>query len=140
MSSYVAIGARDHHGGMPIRTVLVEDSKTIRDALIPTMAGRGDMEIVAIAETVDDAVSALRGDTGHWQLAVIDLMLKRGTGLDVLRALPAHPNQLVVVLSSYTTKRVREECTALGADAIFDKSTQLDAFFDFCAARLGPGH
>jgi DNA-binding NarL/FixJ family response regulator len=74
-----------------------------------------------------------------WELAVVDLALKQGTGLDVLRAFRHHPGRVVVVLSNYATRQIRAECAMLGADGVFDKSTQLDAFFDFCAARF-PGH
>lgn len=124
---------------MSIKTVLVEDSKTIRDALIPTMDELGDMEVVAVAEGADDALKAMHAFNAVWELAVVDLFLKQGSGLDVLRAHQHHPGRLVVVLSNYATRQMREECSALGADAIFDKSTQLDAFFDFCAAKF-PNH
>ena len=60
-------------------------------------------------------------------------------GLDVLRSHRHHPGRIVVVLSNYATKQMREDCIRLGADGVFDKSTQLDAFFSFCASQF-PGH
>lgn len=126
---------------MTIRTILVEDSKTIRDALIPTLAELGDMEVVAVAETAVEALTALHSMSDKWQLAVVDLFLKQGSGLDVLRACGRHhPGRLVIVLSNYATAQMREECKALGADGVFDKSTQLDAFFDFCCGRFATEH
>jgi DNA-binding NarL/FixJ family response regulator len=126
---------------MSIKTILVEDSKAIRDALIPTMAELGDMEVVAVAETASEAVAALDAQDGTWQLAVVDLFLKQGSGLDVLRACAGRRvGRVVVVLSNYATPRMREQCRTLGADGMFDKSTQLDAFFDFCALRFEPDH
>jgi DNA-binding NarL/FixJ family response regulator len=122
---------------MTIKTVLIEDSKTIRDVLIPTLAELGDMEVLAVAEGADEAVQKMHFFRVHWQLAVVDLFLKQGSGLDVLRAWGRHhPGKLIVVLSNYATKPMRDECVALGADAVFDKSTQLDAFFEFCATRF----
>nr|WP_145548638.1 response regulator [Variovorax boronicumulans] len=126
---------------MSIKTVLVEDSKTIRDALIPTLAELGDMEVMATAEGAKEAIDALLALGSQWQLVVVDLFLKQGSGLDVLRACGRHHRgRVVVVLSNYATDRMRAECTALGADAVFDKSTQLDAFFDFCSARFSGPH
>lgn len=43
----------------------------------------------------------------------------------------------MVVLSTYATTQMRDQCMGLGADGVFDKSTQLDPFFDFCAQRFG---
>ncbi|HVR49811.1 MAG TPA: response regulator [Pseudorhodoferax sp.] len=123
---------------MTIKTVLVEDSKTIRTALIPTMAELGDMEVMAVAETAKDAIAVLHRLDSTWQLAVIDLFLRQGSGLDVLRACGRRgTGHTVIVLSNYATKQIRAQCIALGADAVFDKSTQLDAFFGFCSTRFG---
>lgn len=126
---------------MSIKTILVEDSKTIRDALIPTMEELGDMEVLACAEGASQAIDALTSLGAVWELAVVDLFLKQGSGLDVLRACGRrHPGRVVVVLSNFATADMRVKCTALGADGVFDKSTQLDAFFDYCAARFEGHH
>lgn len=140
-SAYLARRRPAHHRAMAIKTVLVEDNRTIRDALIPTLAELGGMEVIAVAEGAAEAVAALRSAAPQWQLAVIDLFLKQGSGLDVLRAFgPHHPGRVMVVLSNYATRQMRAECAALGADGVFDKSTQLDAFFDFCATRFHGHH
>jgi DNA-binding NarL/FixJ family response regulator len=41
-------------------------------------------------------------------------------------------DQYVVVLSNYATPTLRERCRELGADAVFDKSGDIDALLDFC--------
>ena len=126
---------------MGIKTILVEDNKTIQGVLIPTLAELGGMEVLAVAESASEAIAAMDRLTGTWELAVVDLFLKQGSGLDVLRACGRqHGDQVLVVLSNYATKKMREECTALGADAVFDKSTQLDLFFDFCAQKFPAPH
>ena len=73
-------------------------------------------EVVAIAETADEAIAALQARGEAWQLAVVDLQLRQGTGLAVLRAVRDRPEA--------------------GADAVFDKSTEVEAFFDLCALYL----
>src|SRR4051812_24525367 len=120
---------------MPLITILVEDSPTIREALIPSMLELGNMEVVAFAETPDEASVAFENFKDEWQVAVVDLFLKQGTGLAVLRRLrDRDPGRHVVVLTNYCTDALREQCMALGANAMFDKSTELDPFFDYCKA------
>lgn len=138
-SAYLKALAAPQNALMSIKTVLVEDNKTIRDALIPTMDELGGLEVIAFAEGALEAVHMLHQLEAVWELAVVDLFLKQGSGLDVLRSHRHHPGRIVVVLSNYATKQMREDCIRLGADGVFDKSTQLDAFFSFCASQF-PGH
>lgn len=41
----------------------------------------------------------------------------------------------MVVLTSYATPEVRRRAAELGADAVFDKTTELDALFAYCAEQ-----
>lgn len=117
---------------------LVEDSQLIRDNLIVAMAELTDTRVVACAESEAEATAWLRQHPHAWVLAVIDLFLKEGTGLGVLQACHDRaPSQRAVVLTNYADVDVRAQCLALGADAVFDKSTELDAFLDFCSVRPG---
>ena len=48
----------------------------------------------------------------------------------------------MVVLSNHATSDVRWRCAQLGADAVFDKSTEIDALVDYCvqaAGKVEPG-
>jgi ActR/RegA family two-component response regulator len=68
-----------------------------------------------------------------WQLLIVDLFLKEGSGLGVLAGCKTRSaGQRVVVLSNYVTVDIRARCEALGADAVFDKSRDLDAFIEYC--------
>jgi two-component system OmpR family response regulator len=40
--------------------------------------------------------------------------------------------QKVVVLTNYATPEIRRRATDLGADAVFDKSSELDGLFAYC--------
>ena len=73
---------------MPLITILVEDNAIIRDSLIPAMAELGSLAVVATADTAGVAIAALQEHRDVWQLAVIDLFLKQGSGLTVVRGLP----------------------------------------------------
>ncbi|MFZ4289543.1 response regulator [Variovorax sp. HJSM1_2] len=123
---------------MSIVTVLIEDSSTIREALIPTMRELADLEVVAVADTAVDAIQTL--SMHAWQLVVVDLFLKKGSGLEVLRhCTNRSPDQHMVVLTNYATPDIRQKCLALGATAVFDKSTELDDFFGFCSELFTNG-
>lgn len=119
---------------MALLTFLVEDNPTIRDNLIPTLADLADAPVVGVAETESQATAWLRDHAEVWHLAVVDLFLREGSGLGVLTACtPRRAHQRVVVLTNYATPDIRARCLALGADAVFDKSNELDAFFDYCS-------
>jgi DNA-binding NarL/FixJ family response regulator len=120
---------------MPLNTVLIEDSETIRESLIPTLAELANAKVIAVAQTAEEAMEALDRLADEWDLAIVDLFLKEGSGLGVLRA--AHgrrPHQRMVVLTNYPTAEIRRRCLELGADGVFDKSVELEAFFDLCSS------
>ena len=116
-----------------LRTYIVEDNATIRENLIGTLEELTCVEPVGFAETESQARLWL-GDTGNeWNLAIVDLVLKQGSGLGVLQAVAARlPGQKVVVLSNYATPDIRKRCAQLGVDAVFDKSNEIDALVDYC--------
>ncbi|MDM0015402.1 response regulator [Variovorax sp. J22P168] len=115
---------------------LVEDNQKIRDHLIPALAEMGSASVMAIAESEDDAIQWLALHKGQWDLAVIDLFLAQGSGLGVVKWCEGRePTQRVVILTNYATASVRAACLEAGADAFFDKSTQLEEFFEFCLGR-----
>ena len=114
-------------------TYLVEDNLTVLDNLVETLKEIADVKIAAHAATQAEAVRWLEMHDGQWHLAIVDLFLKQGSGLGVLagcRNRASH--QKIIVLSNYATPEIRERATALGADAIFDKSTELDELIAYC--------
>lgn len=120
---------------MELRTFIVEDNATIRDNLIGTLEELAAVKALGWAETENDARQWLTAHDGQWDLAIVDLFLKQGSGLGVLEACQERgPERRVVVLSNYATADMRKRCTQLGADAVFDKSNEIDALVDYCLA------
>lgn len=118
---------------MSLVTILVEDNPAIRESLLAAMDELTDLDVVATAETATQAARALAAYDENWDLAVVDLFLKQGSGLTVLRACQKRPpDRHVLVLTNYPTPEMRKRCMELGADAVYDKSTELEAFFDRC--------
>lgn len=124
---------------MTFRTFLVEDSSTIRDNLIETLQEMATIEPVGTAETEHEARRWLAQNDGRWDLVIVDLFLREGSGLHVLEACGARkkPGQRIVVLSNHASRDVRWRCQQLGADAVFDKSTELEALVEFCKRQQG---
>lgn len=121
---------------MKLKTYIVEDNPTIRENLIATLEELASVESVGIAETEDDGKSWLMQNDNGWDLAIVDLFLRQGSGLGVLAACRARqPHQRMVVLSNYATPDVRMRCAQLGVDAVFDKSNEIDALVDYCIDR-----
>ncbi|WP_027995591.1 response regulator [Simplicispira psychrophila] len=121
---------------MKLKTYIVEDNATIRENLIATLEELASVESVGIAETEDDGKSWLTTNNTQWDLAIVDLFLRQGSGLGVLAACRArHPHQRMVVLSNYATPDVRMRCAQLGVDAVFDKSNEIEALVDYCIDR-----
>ncbi len=120
----------------PLKAYIVEDNVLIRDNLVDTLVELLGIEVLGYAATEEGACTWLSKHPHDWHLLVIDLFLLQGSGLGVLRQC-AYRNrrQRVVVLSNYATADIRSRCMTSGADAVFDKSTELDQFLTFCAYR-----
>ena len=73
-------------------------------------------------------------DPDAWDAAVIDVFLAKGNGLTVANHLKERksPVQRTVVFMNHATSEVREGALSAGVDAVFDKSLQLEDFYDFC--------
>lgn len=118
---------------MRLKTYIVEDNPTIRENLIGTLEELADVVIVGTADTEHESKAWLADNRDKWDLAIVDLFLKQGSGLGVLAACQdRHPRQKVVVLSNYATLDIRRRCAQLGVDAVFDKSNEIDALVDYC--------
>jgi DNA-binding NarL/FixJ family response regulator len=116
-----------------LKTYIVEDNVTIRENLIGTLEELTCISAIGFAETEAEATRWLAEHGDSWQLAIVDLFLKQGSGLGVLQACMARrPDQKVVVLSNYATADIRKRCAQFGVDAVFDKSNEIDALIDFC--------
>lgn len=120
---------------MELRTYIIEDNATIRENLIGTLEELASVRSLGWAETEGDARQWIAAHRGGWDLMIVDLFLKQGSGLGVLEACQDRDRgQRVVVLSNYATPDMRKRCAQLGADAVFDKSNEIDALVDYCLA------
>jgi len=121
-----------------LKTYLVEDNLTIRENLIATLEELVNIENIGTSDSENEAKAWLVANPQEWDLAILDLFLKQGSGLGVLAACrDRKPSQKVVVLSNYATADIRQRCAQLGVDAVFDKSNEIDALVEFCLLHSG---
>ena len=101
--------------------------------MIATLEELTEVSVVGTAENEKEGVDWLTNDSNAWDLAIVDLFLKQGTGLGVVSACKNRfPTQKIIVLSNYATPDVRNSAALLGADEVFDKSTEIDQLLEFC--------
>ncbi|MBC7599773.1 MAG: response regulator transcription factor [Polaromonas sp.] len=121
---------------MGLITYLAEDNQAIRENLIELLEEIPDVKVAAHAATETEATRwlALQGD--KWHVAIVDLFLREGSGLGVLAGCRNRkPYQKVVVLTNYATPDIRRRACKLGADAVFDKTTEVDALCAYCTEQ-----
>ncbi len=122
-----------------LRIYLVEDSAIIRDHLVAMLEEVTGAVIVGVSADERHARAWMRTvQPASVDLMIIDLFLSQGSGLELLASADRHgfsPRR--VVLTNYATPAVRERCLTLGAEAVFDKSTELDALLDYCNGLAG---
>ena len=128
----------------PLKAFIVEDSPVIRENLIAALEELAPVRVVGTAEDEPGAVTWLVNTEHACDLVIIDIFLKRGSGLGVLRAVSHLDKPMsLVVLSNYATPDMRRKCLELGASRVFDKSNEIDALIDYCArlasGETGPG-
>jgi DNA-binding NarL/FixJ family response regulator len=112
-------------GVSKLRVIIVEDSALIRARLAESLAEIPNVEIVDQVETEGAALAAMR--EAGWDAAVLDLQLKQGTGLGLLKALAQGarpPNTKIIVFTNYAFPQYRDRSLALGADFFFDKARE----------------
>jgi DNA-binding NarL/FixJ family response regulator len=123
----------------PLKTYIVEDSQVIRENLIATLEELVPVQVMGAAEDEAAAVQWLICPDHDFDLLIVDIFLKRGSGLGVLRATNGLAQRhKVVVLTNYATPDMRRRCLELGADRVFDKSNEIDALILYCE-RLASG-
>jgi DNA-binding NarL/FixJ family response regulator len=122
-----------------VNTFIVEDSPIILTNLVATLEELAPVKVVGSAADEASAVRWLGEPANQCDLVIIDVFLKSGSGLGVLKSSArAGLAAKRVVLTNYATADMRRKCAELGADRVFDKSSELEELIAYCT-RLGDG-
>jgi two-component system, OmpR family, response regulator len=102
--------------------VMVEDSREIISVIEELLAPDGRFHVKGRNATESEAAQWLELHPADWDIAVIDLVLRDGSGFNVIRRYrEANESGRIVVLSDYATLNIKLRCVELGADAVFTK-------------------
>lgn len=116
-----------------LKTFLVEDSSVVRENLIAALEENTPIEVIGVAEDESSAINWLMANDHQCDLVILDIFLRGGTGIGVLKGIGALAQSTKrVVLSNHATPDIRTKCRELGADEVFDKSNELDQMLLYC--------
>ena len=113
------------------RIYVVEYSALARQRIREALAGVGDCEIVGEAEAASEGVSEI--NDLEPDVVITDLLLRNGTGIDVVRRLRARHGRgrpVIYVLTNRPSLAHRARLAAAGADGVFDKARDYDRMID----------
>jgi DNA-binding NarL/FixJ family response regulator len=114
---------------------VVEDNAEIRETLTGALEELTSVKVVGGAATEDDALAWLSAHSA-WDLLIVDLFLRGGSGMRLVQHVQrTRAGQKLIVFSNYVNASVRKRCAQLGVDAVFDKSTEIDALVDYCSLQ-----
>ena len=81
------------------------------------------LELAGVADTAPDAL--VEFDRGSPDVVILDLALREGSGLDVLREIKRRVTACrVLVFTTHDTELYRTHCLAAGAEGYFSKNKQ----------------
>jgi two-component system, OmpR family, response regulator len=112
---------------------VVEDNVEIQENLVGALEELTCVKVVGGSATEEGALEWIAAEN-HWDMIIVDLFLKGGSGMRLVqRVQRSRAAQKVIVFSNYVNASVRKRCAQLGVDAVFDKSTEIDALVDYCS-------
>ena len=113
--------------GAPRRVLLVDDHPIVRQGLRRLIGNEAGLVVCAEAETVREARQAVRDHAPD--VVVVDLSLKDGDGMDLLKDIRAHhPGLPVLILSMHDEAVFAERLLAAGASGYIMKHAASEQF------------
>ncbi len=98
----------------PIRVLLLDDHELVRRGLVDLLGELPDIEVVAEAGSAAEALAAVA--TSHPDVAVLDVRLGDGNGIEVCREIrSAHPDVACLMLTSFADDHAVIDAAMAGA-------------------------
>lgn len=114
-----------------IRVMLVDDHVSFRQPLAFMLGWEPDLRIVSQAGTLAEARGLLLDADSAVDVAVVDLDLPDGLGIDLVDVLRrAHKSAVVLVLSAHSDEGRRARAIEAGAAGIMHKSSPVEEILD----------
>lgn len=110
---------------LPIRVLIVDDHSMVRMGIVGLLALEPDMQVVAEAEDLDQAVAAF--SKCRPDVTLMDVRMPGGSGLEALQRIKAiAPAARVVILSTYDLEEPMITAHESGACGYLLKSVKFD--------------
>lgn len=122
-----------------LKVYIVEDSPVLRERVIESLEEGGNSRIVGSADTEDEAVNGIVDSEPD--AVVLDIQLREGNGLNVLRRLrnmDMGVRPLVIILTNYNYPEFRYRAMSAGTDYFFDKATELHRVAEIIGSLPSP--
>jgi two-component system OmpR family response regulator len=121
---------------LALRVYLVEDNEVTRQYLMQMLSEETSIEWVGAAETEAEAKDWMERNPDGWDVAILDLFLREGTGAGVLRHCRSRgAEQDVLVMTNHPIASLLTHCRLLGANAVYNKATELGDLVAYCIGR-----
>ena len=109
----------------PLKVFIAEDSPSILTALKTLIQTVSQVQIIGNAERAAQAIELI--ETLDADVAVLDISLAEGSGLDVLKQIKRTlPRVIAIILTFYDDRWIRAKCKGAGADHFLNKSADFD--------------
>ena len=114
---------------MPTRILIVDDHPAVRDGLAVRISSQPDMEVCGEAADVADALEVF--EATQPDLVVVDVQLKTGDGLDLVKRLKVrNEDALILVWSMYPDALYAPRALRAGALGYINKEKTTDRIVD----------
>jgi DNA-binding NarL/FixJ family response regulator len=112
-----------------MRVFIVDDSSVVRERLVALLSDLQGIEISGQAENAAEAIQSIRGLSPD--AVILDLQIRGGNGLDVLRDIKRRgASAVVLVFTNDPFPGSEQRCRDAGADYFFDKTTDVEKLID----------
>lgn len=119
----------DATNNRPARIVVVEDHVMVREGFVALISREPSFEVCGEADAVDEAlalVASVKPD-----VLIVDLVLREGSGLDLIKAVvQIDPRLKVLVISMQDEEVYAERCLKAGASGYVMKHSATEDFID----------
>jgi DNA-binding NarL/FixJ family response regulator len=105
---------------MTTRVLIVDDHPAVREGLAVRISNQPDLEVCGEAADVADAMELIAST--HPDVAVVDIQLKTGNGLDLIKRIKARDDTVrILVCSIYPDKLYAQRALTAGALGYINK-------------------
>jgi DNA-binding NarL/FixJ family response regulator len=110
---------------MKIKLLMIEDSPFLRKRLVTMLSEIEEVEIVGQAESGEEGLELL--ERFEPKIVLLDLLMPGRNGLETLIEIRKRNLWcVVIVLSNYNSREIREACLRAGANFFFNKSREFE--------------